>query len=158
MTHETTQPCTFCQRVAATGSAAAEVVWEFPQSVVILGAWQFFEGYCIALSRQHVRELYELHESVRHAYIDEIALLGRALAELFKPRKLNVEMLGNQVAHLHCHLFPRYETDSEHLKPAWVAIDRADRDPVERRRLEAPSVSRNELCERIRAELTKLSS
>jgi diadenosine tetraphosphate (Ap4A) HIT family hydrolase len=134
------------------------VVWEFPQSVVVLGAWQFFEGYCIALSRYHVRELYELEKTVRHAYVDEIAVLGKALASAFKPRKLNVEMLGNQVPHLHCHLFPRYESDPERLKPVWVAIDRADRDQEERRRLEAPSVSREDLREWIRAELTKLSS
>lgn len=158
MTHGATDPCTFCQRVAAVGSTTTDVVWEFPQSVVVLGAWQFFEGYCIALSRQHVRELYELTETVRHGFIDEIAVLGRALTEVFQPRKLNVEMLGNQVPHLHCHLFPRFESDPEHLKPAWIAIDRADRDHEERRRLEAPSVSRDALRRRIRAELMKPSS
>jgi diadenosine tetraphosphate (Ap4A) HIT family hydrolase len=158
MIHDASENCAFCLRIAAPGSGAAEVVWEFPQSVVLLGAWQFFEGYCIAVSRRHVRELYELEVSARHAYIDEIAVLGQALVGVFKPRKLNVEMLGNQVPHLHCHVFPRYEHDPEHLKPAWVAIDRAEGNEAQRRRLEAAEISREELRTRIRKELTNRPS
>jgi diadenosine tetraphosphate (Ap4A) HIT family hydrolase len=123
--------------------------------VVILGAWQFSEGYCIAICRQHVRELFELESAARHAFIDEIATLGQALAKAFAPLKLNVEMLGNQVPHLHCHLFPRYLGDPDRLKPVWVALDRAELDPVERHRLEAGTLNREQLRERIRAELTR---
>jgi diadenosine tetraphosphate (Ap4A) HIT family hydrolase len=157
MTHENA-PCTFCQGLTALANRPGDAVWEFAESVVFLGTWQYYEGYCIAVSRHHVRELYELEGRVRHAYVDEIALLGKALDRVFKPRKLNVEMLGNQVPHLHCHIFPRYEQDPEHLVPAWVAIVRADQDEAERRRLEAASTSREGLRQRIRAELTKLTT
>jgi diadenosine tetraphosphate (Ap4A) HIT family hydrolase len=150
--------CIFCQRVTTSRAPGSEVIWEFPQSVVVLGAWQYFEGYCIVLSRQHVPELFELESAVRHAFVDEIAVLGKALATLFEPRKLNVEMLGNQVPHLHCHLFPRYQRDPDHLKPAWVAIDRAETDSAERRRLEGQGVNRDQLRQRIRAELTHVTS
>jgi diadenosine tetraphosphate (Ap4A) HIT family hydrolase len=149
------QNCTICRRISAGGDPPSEVVWEFAHSVVILGPWQFFEGYCIVLSRYHVRELFDLDTVVRHAFVDEVATLGKALATVFEPRKLNVEMLGNQVPHLHCHMFLRYQHDPDHLKPAWVAIDRAEMDPAERHRLEAPAVNRADLRERIRAELTR---
>ena len=150
--------CIFCQRVATARAPGTEVIWQFPQSVVVLGAWQFFEGYCILLSRDHVRELFELDAAIRHAFVDEIAVLGKALATLFEPRKLNVEMLGNLVPHLHCHLFPRYERDPDHLKPAWVAIDRAETDQATRHRLEGADVSREQLRERIRTELAHVTS
>jgi diadenosine tetraphosphate (Ap4A) HIT family hydrolase len=149
--------CGFCNRVNQIDCQKGDLVWEFPQSVVVRGSWQYFEGYCIALCRHHVRELFELDRSVRHAFIDEIALLGQALTNVFGPRKLNVEMLGNQVPHLHCHLFPRSHDDPEHLKPAWVAIERAETDPLERGRLEAAGVDRAGLRERIRAELLRVA-
>jgi diadenosine tetraphosphate (Ap4A) HIT family hydrolase len=154
MSHENIAACIFCEVLAKP----KDVVWEFSESIVFLGAWQYYEGYCTVISKHHVRELYELENHVRHTYVDEIATLGRALNQVFQPRKLNVEMLGNQVPHLHCHLFPRYERDPEHSKPAWVAIDRADRDQAERQRLEATGTNRDELRQRIRAELTKQSS
>ena len=155
MSHSDVQNCSVCRRISAGGGPPADVVWEFSHSIVILGGWQFFEGYCIAFSRYHVRELFELETAVRHEFIDELAVLGKALAGVLKPRKLNVEMLGNQVPHLHCHMFPRYEHDPEHLKPAWIAIDRAETDSVERARLENPAVNRAVLRDRIRAELTR---
>ncbi len=158
MAHEAEENCVFCRRFSPAGMLAADLVWEFPQSIVVLGSWQFFEGYCIAVSRHHVRELYELETAVRHAFVDEVARLAHALAKTFEPRKLNVEMLGNQVPHLHCHLFPRYRRDPDHLKPVWVALDRAEQDPVERRRLETGTVGRDELRERIRTELKHLTS
>ncbi len=151
------QNCGFCDLTKLPGTQVLNLVWEFPQSVVVLGQWQYYEGYCIAVCRHHVRELFELDPGVRHAYIDEIANVGNALAKVFEPRKLNVEMLGNQVPHLHCHLFPRSILDPDHLKPAWVAIDRAETDLLERKRLEAAHVDRALLCERIRAELLRVA-
>jgi diadenosine tetraphosphate (Ap4A) HIT family hydrolase len=149
--------CGYCNWINQMDSRMENLVWEFPQSVVALGTWQYYEGYCIALCRHHVRELFELERGVRHAFIDEIALLGQALANVFGPRKLNVEMLGNQVPHLHCHIFPRSVLDPDHLKPAWVALDRVETDPLERKRLEAADVDRASLRERIRAELLRVA-
>jgi diadenosine tetraphosphate (Ap4A) HIT family hydrolase len=62
---------------------------------------------------------------------------------------LNYELLGNQVPHLHWHLFPRYRDDPEALKPVWLALDRAERDPAERRRLETGPVERQETMRRL---------
>ena len=157
MSHPEDPNCSICRRLSPGGNSPSEVVWEFAHSVVILGPWQFFEGYCIALSRYHVRELFEFDTAVRHEFVDELAVLGKAIKNVLNPRNLNVEMLGNQVPHVHCHIFPRYQHDPDHLKPAWVAIDRAETDPAEKRRLERAEVNRAELRERIRAELTRVT-
>ena len=38
-------------------------------------------------------------------------LAGRALNSLFSPRKMNYEIHGNTIPHLHMHLYPRYAGD-----------------------------------------------
>ncbi|MEI7686422.1 MAG: HIT domain-containing protein, partial [Planctomycetota bacterium] len=67
--------------------------------------------------------------------------------------KLNVESLGNQVPHLHWHLFPRRADDPDRLKAVWLALDRADRDLAERTRLEEGSIPRAEIVARLRDRL-----
>jgi diadenosine tetraphosphate (Ap4A) HIT family hydrolase len=45
--------------------------------------------------------------------------VARAIAAAFRPRKMNYEVLGNTVAHLHWHLFPRYDWDPNPKGPIW---------------------------------------
>ncbi len=135
--------CAFCQKLASPDLRAREdLVWEFPHSIALLGAWQYYHGYCLLIARRHATELSQLADSERHGYLGEMCLLARAIEGCFRPRKLNYELLGNQVPHLHWHLFPRYTSDSETLKPVWIALDRAERDEVERRRLETGATDR----------------
>ena len=135
--------CLLCDKLLQLDSLPEyEVVWRFPKSIAFLGTWQFFKGYCVLVARQHAKELFELPDSDRRTYFEEMCVLARAIQVSFGPHKLNYEMLGNQVPHLHWHLFPRYESDSEVLRPVWLAIDRAEHDPEERIRvLGCPSES-----------------
>ena len=129
--------CPFCQKLASLDDLpAGEVVWRFPHSVALLGTWQFYDGYCVLVSRHHARELSELPDDVRRAYLDEMCLLARAIERAFRPHKLNYELLGNQVPHLHWHLFPRSASDPARLSPVWLALDAAERDEAERLRLQ----------------------
>jgi diadenosine tetraphosphate (Ap4A) HIT family hydrolase len=130
-------PCPFCQKLATLNELPAdELVIELPHSAVLLGHWQAYHGYCIVVARRHCREIFELDPVERRSYFEEMCLVARAINECFRPHKLNYELLGNQVPHLHWHLFPRYEDDSETLKPVWLAIDRAEGDEIERERLQ----------------------
>jgi diadenosine tetraphosphate (Ap4A) HIT family hydrolase len=113
-----------------------ELVWEFPHSIALLGPWQYYRGYCILVLRRHATELHLLPKDERRAYLDEMCLLARAISECFQPPKLNYELLGNQVPHLHWHLFPRYLHDAKAQRPVWLALDRAETDESERRRLQ----------------------
>jgi diadenosine tetraphosphate (Ap4A) HIT family hydrolase len=129
--------CAFCQKLQNVDRAARdEVVWSFPHSVALLGPWQFYHGYCILIARRHATELNQLPNGVRRDFFDELCLLASAVEDAFQPHKLNYELLGNQVPHLHWHLFPRYRHDLDHLKPVWLALDRAERDEAERKRLQ----------------------
>jgi diadenosine tetraphosphate (Ap4A) HIT family hydrolase len=126
--------CPFCKKLQQP--PAEEIVWHFPNSLALLGPWQYYQGYCILIARRHATELSQLNDQERHNYLEEMCILARAIADCFQPHKLNYELLGNQVPHLHWHLLPRFLTDPDHLRPVWLALDRADRDEAEKRRLQ----------------------
>jgi diadenosine tetraphosphate (Ap4A) HIT family hydrolase len=143
--------CPFCARLAdLSGPAGADVVWQARQGVAFLGPWQFYHGYCVFVSRRHATELSQLGDEERRTFLDEMCRLARAIEECFGPHKLNYELLGNQVPHLHWHLFPRHRDDPDALKPVWLALDCAERDEAERRRLETGPVPRQATIDRLR--------
>ena len=143
--------CPFCDKLQRLADLPAdEVVWPFPHSVALLGPWQYHTGYCVLVARSHATELHALPPAERHAFLDEMVTLARAIDTAFQPRKLNYELLGNQVPHLHWHLFPRSAADPDRLRPVWFALDRAEHDPAEKARLETGTVPRPEAVARLR--------
>lgn len=140
MTDNQPEPCYFCDKLARLDDLPdEEVVWIFPHSVALLGPWQYYQGYCILIARRHVTELSQLGHAERHAYFEEMCVLARAIEAAFKPRKMNYELLGNQVPHLHWHLFPRRSDDPDMLKPVWLSLEHAERDEAWRHRLQGRS-------------------
>jgi diadenosine tetraphosphate (Ap4A) HIT family hydrolase len=142
--------CPFCRKLADPhGWPAADIVWNFPHSVAVLGPWQFYTGYCLLVSRDHATELSQLGAN-RAAFLVEMATLAEAIEACFRPHKLNYELLGNQVPHLHWHLFPRSAADPDRLRPVWFALEKADAGPAEKARLETGTVPRAEAVARLR--------
>ena len=151
--------CPLCRKVAAAGGLPEqEVVWHFPHSVAFLGPWQFYHGYCLLVSRTHATELSRLADPERRAYLDEMCLLARAVETACRPHKLNYELLGNQVGHLHWHLFPRSAVDPDARRPVWLALDRAEHDAVLRRRLETGTEAPASTAAALRQSLTDLGA
>ncbi len=137
---------------------ASEIVWRFPYSVALLGPWQFYHGYCILVSRRHAVELSELPPNERRAYLDEMCVLARAIELCCRPHKLNYELLGNQVRHLHWHLFPRYADDPDRLRAVWLDIERALREEPWRRRMETGREERTTTIANLRQTLEQLDA
>ena len=65
---------------------------------------------------RHVAEPTELSDGEAGAYGREVLLVGRALEAVLLPVKLNYDVLGNSVPHLHTHIVPRYAEDP---RPGW---------------------------------------
>ena len=129
--------CPFCWKIETVEEfGASELVWRFPHSVALLGTWQFYQGYCILVSRRHAVELNDLPDEERRAYLDEMCQLAQAIQTGYRPHKLNYELLGNQVRHLHWHLFPRYLDDPDRMRAVWMAVERATIDEAWKRRME----------------------
>ncbi len=105
------------------------MVAELPSGRVHLQDDADYRGYCILVFRRHAVELYDLTAEERAQWIEDLARISQAIAQICQPAKLNLSMLGNLVPHLHCHLMPRYPTDPEWGHPP------AYRPPAERRHL-----------------------
>lgn len=151
--------CHFCGKLASLATLPAEeVVWQFPNALALLGPWQFYTGYCILVARTHVRELHHMSDAVRRGYFEEMCLLSRAIETAVQPLKLNQELLGNQVPHVHWHLFPRFADDPERLRPVWLALDRAEHDPAEKQRLQSGRRNRMETTRLLRQHLEALGA
>jgi len=149
--------CPFCLKLAHLDSLSREeLVWQFPHSIALLGPWQYYLGYCILVARRHASELNQLLESERIAYFNEMCWLAKAIEAAFHPRKLNYELLGNQVPHLHWHLFPRYDHDPDVLKPVWLRLERAERDETERLMLQTGLVIRSKSIDLLQGQINAL--
>jgi diadenosine tetraphosphate (Ap4A) HIT family hydrolase len=66
---------------------------------------------------RHVTEPTELSDSEAAAYWRELLRVGRAIERVMEPVKLNYDILGNSVPHLHTHIVPRYREDPRPLWP-----------------------------------------
>lgn len=78
-----------------------------------------FRGYCVLVLKRHAVELDDLSPEERSALIEDIARVAHAVRVVCKPAKLNYEILGNIVPHVHAHIIPRYAGDPGWGWPAW---------------------------------------
>ena len=65
---------------------------------------------------RHVVEPTELTPTEAAQFFAELLHAARAIARVFEPVKMNYDILGNSVPHLHVHLVPRYADDP---RPEW---------------------------------------
>jgi len=68
-------------------------------------------------------EIIDLSPAQRIQLSADIDAAARALKALFKPHKLNVAALGNQVPQLHVHVIARYTDDIAWPRPVWGAAN-----------------------------------
>jgi diadenosine tetraphosphate (Ap4A) HIT family hydrolase len=74
-------------------------------------------GYSVVIWRgRHVAEPTELSDEEATAYWLEVLRAGKAIEAVLEPVKLNYDLLGNSLPHLHTHLVPRYADDP---RPGW---------------------------------------
>jgi len=93
---------------------------ELERSYVLLNRDQFFPGYTLVFTKEHVSELFHLDLETRIAVMEEVTAMASALYTLFKPDKINYELLGNMVPHMHWHLVPRFRSDPLWPRPIWA--------------------------------------
>ncbi len=82
-----------------------------------LAANQAANGYCLLICHRHVREPFELAPEEQSRYWQDLMRAGRAIQTVFDPIKLNFQLLGNAVPHVHTHIVPRYYGDPAPARP-----------------------------------------
>jgi diadenosine tetraphosphate (Ap4A) HIT family hydrolase len=123
--HELRADCWMCQGIS---EQAHMVFFESRTSVGKLNPDQFFKGYSFITLKWHCEELYRLSEKDRKSFLDDMSRVAAALSKTLHPDKMNYELLGNGMPHLHWHLIPRFKSDPLWGRPIWTG-------PVKRKRL-----------------------
>ena len=73
---------------------------------------QICRGYVILVyNKSHATELYKLGREDRIAFMDDLVDIAGAIDRAYAVHKMNYELLGNLVPHLHWHIIPRRRSD-----------------------------------------------
>jgi diadenosine tetraphosphate (Ap4A) HIT family hydrolase len=111
------EPCRACR---GEWPAADTFIADCGPARAYLNADQFFPGWTVLVLNRHATELWELAPGERHALVDSVSEVARALADLYAAVKMNYELLGNQLPHIHWHLVPRRADDPVPRQPVWT--------------------------------------
>jgi diadenosine tetraphosphate (Ap4A) HIT family hydrolase len=113
-----TDDCVFCN------ASGEKVIWSDARCRVLQVTDTPFAGFCRVVWNDHVTEFSDLDAHDRNHVMHVVAAVERSLRSLLSPHKMNVASLGNQTAHLHWHVIPRYRDDSHYPNPIWAAQQR----------------------------------
>lgn len=111
--------CPLCAEVKSTQpfNEYGYTVTDLSFSRLRLCTNQYIKGYCVLICIKHVREPYELPQDEQDMFFDDMMRAGMALEYVYKSDKMNFQILGNAVPHLHAHIEPRYLTDPAPHRP-----------------------------------------
>lgn len=75
------------------------------------------KGACTLFFKRHAIELYDLLPEESVIYMRDIQRASKGIHRATRAVKMNYEIHGNTIPHLHTHLFPRYVGDQFEWQP-----------------------------------------
>ena len=81
---------------------------------------QFFPGWTVLVLKRHATELFDLTQDERSQLMEDVSAAALALDMAFDPVKVNYELLGNQLSHIHWHVIPRLAGDPAPREAVWT--------------------------------------
>ena len=90
---------------------------ELPASWVLIPDEAVLPGYVSVVSKRHVIEPYELPSDESAQFWADAMRTAAAIASVMHPMKVNYEVHGNTIPHLHLHVFPRFRGDPFERSP-----------------------------------------
>jgi diadenosine tetraphosphate (Ap4A) HIT family hydrolase len=112
----TDPPCKVCQH---TWPRDDHFIADLGLSKVYLHDDQYFAGWTVVVFQRHTTELFQLAPTERIQLMEEVTKAAKALAQAYGAKKINYELLGNQLPHIHWHIIPRLANDPAPLEPVW---------------------------------------
>jgi diadenosine tetraphosphate (Ap4A) HIT family hydrolase len=98
--------CAICLRGHPLG-----VLLERPTTWITSDHRAVTRGYVCVVNKRHVVEPYELFGDERTGFWEDVLFAAERLARQLEPQKVNYEIHGNTLAHLHAHIYARYRGD-----------------------------------------------
>jgi diadenosine tetraphosphate (Ap4A) HIT family hydrolase len=105
--------CSYCAEGALLDAFGIKIC-DLPASKLYLFKEQSHKGRVIVASKFHVSEMIDLSDADRHAFLDDVCHVAKALHAAFQPKKVNYGAYGDTGCHLHFHLVPKYEGEFEY--------------------------------------------
>lgn len=100
------EACPICLRGQPLG-----VMAELEATYLTSGPNSPTRGYCALVLKRHAVELHELGREEAHALMSDLQRVSQAVQAITGAAKMNYEIHGNTIPHLHVHVFPRYRGD-----------------------------------------------
>jgi diadenosine tetraphosphate (Ap4A) HIT family hydrolase len=119
---ENKSKCVFCEEVdVQKRKQLPRWIADLKVSTAFLCSNQICRGYTILTYNQgHYTELFQLEKDELIAYSQDLVEVAKAIYHAYHPFKINYELLGNVVPHLHWHIIPRQKTDPLEVHwPIW---------------------------------------
>ena len=114
--------CIFCK--LANGDIPTNTIYEDADFRVILDASPATKGHALILPKQHYANMFEIDDEVlakaaklaKKVITHEKEVLG---CDGYNVLQNNGEAAGQTVFHLHVHVIPRFEGDTDHINIGW---------------------------------------
>jgi diadenosine tetraphosphate (Ap4A) HIT family hydrolase len=100
--------CPWCQ---GPGPPADDVIAETETCWVTTPVVAPLAGYACVSTKEHATEPYDLDAETQAKFWADAMAVARGLADAIGPAKMNYEIHGNTIPHLHMHLYPRTAGD-----------------------------------------------
>ena len=111
---------TSCKACQGTWPREDHFIIDLGLSKAFLHDDQFFSGWTVVVFKRHATELFHLAPKERIQLMEEVNLVAKTLADVFEAKKINYELLGNQLPHIHWHVIPRLTGDPAPRDPVWL--------------------------------------
>ena len=125
------------------GEIPGVFVWRDPRCVGILSIAPMTPGHTLVVPRQEVDHWIDLEPVLARHLFTVAQTIGKAQYQAFKPRRIGVMIVGDEVPHTHIHVVPINSA-------AELSFAHADHNP--------PESSLEEAAEKIRAALRDLGA
>lgn len=106
------EACPICRR-----REPLDVVAKLEASWVTMEESAPVRGYVCLVSQTHAVDLHDLPEAAARAFMRDARKISMAVASVTGAVKMNYEIHGNSIPHLHMHFFPRYRGDQFEGQP-----------------------------------------
>jgi diadenosine tetraphosphate (Ap4A) HIT family hydrolase len=102
-------------------SEHADLIARMSVSSLYLAGNQTYRGQCVLIfDPRHAARVDELTPEEWRAMAGDLYRAHMAVVRVTTPDHMNIESLGNVVAHLHWHIIPRYVNDPRWGQPIWA--------------------------------------
>ena len=103
--------CPVCNQTPETRPRTERSIADLSVSRLITDSNTCLKGYCCLVLKPHVIEIYDLSDEDSSAFMRDVKVASLALKTVTGTVKINYEIHGNTIPHMHMHLYPRQTGD-----------------------------------------------